>query len=68
MYPKKMRSKNGRLFPFVVLAFHDFITLSGQDAPKLTIITISSISAIFYLLFVPMHVYLLTFYHSCALL
>jgi hypothetical protein len=47
MYPKKMKSKNPRLLPLVVLALYDFMTFIGQDAPNETTMMISSISAIF---------------------
>ena len=42
----KKDEKKPRLLPLVVLAFQDFITFIGQEAPKLTIIIISRISAI----------------------
>ena len=43
-YPIRIRQMNTALFPFAVRALYDFITLSGHEAPKLTIIAISSIS------------------------
>lgn len=45
-YPVKISRRKAGLFPFAVLDVYDFMTLSGQDAPKLTIIMISKISLI----------------------
>ena len=37
IYPKKIKHKNEKLFPLVVLALYDFITFKGHEAPKLII-------------------------------
>lgn len=42
MYPKKIRYKNDKLLPFVVLALYDLITFKGHEIPKLTIMAISN--------------------------
>ena len=46
IYPKKMSNRNAKLLPFAVRDLYGFITFMGQEAPKLTIIITSNISAI----------------------
>lgn len=47
-YPKSIKSKKSKLFPFVVLLFSDLYTFIGQESPKRMIIAASKISATLY--------------------
>ena len=52
MYPVMISKMNGRLVPFEVFALYALITLSGQENPKHTSITVSKIDCIEVLLFI----------------